>query len=133
MTRAIRQMVPDYLGSRLRHWRKSIGLKGYQLAMKIGISQGSLSDIENNKSLPSAETLAKLHKITGLNIIWLLMGDGPMHRGPDQLTGGESNEEDENLKNLIELITKVYRQGDKEKLAHLEGFLYGADIKKDYY
>lgn len=62
------------LGSRLRAWRKSIPLKAYQLAKLIKISQGSLSDIENNKSLPSADTIYKLWKLTEINVGWLLSG-----------------------------------------------------------
>lgn len=49
--------VAEFLGGRLRKWRKTLPLKSYQLAQLIGISQGSLSDIENNKSLPSAEEI----------------------------------------------------------------------------
>ena len=120
-------MVQEYLGTRLRTWRKSVGLKGFELASKIGISQGSLSEIENNKSLPSAETLAKFYMITNLNIVWLLLGSGCPTRAPDEISGENANEEDKNLLNLIQLLTRVYRQEDKEKLAQLKGFLYGAD------
>jgi len=70
--------VIEGVGTRLKEWRRSRNLKGYQLAEKIHISQGSLSEIENNKSLPSAETIAKLYKYTDLNIIWLLIDKGPM-------------------------------------------------------
>ena len=68
------------LGTRLRQWRKTLPLKSFELAKLIKISQGSLSDIENNKSLPSADTIAKLYLYTDLNIIWLLLGKGPMTR-----------------------------------------------------
>ena len=77
-----------YLGSRLRQWRKGLPLKSFQLAKLIRISQGSLSDIENNKSLPSADTIAKLYQHTDLNIIWLLTGRGPVNKTPQAL-GGE--------------------------------------------
>ena len=64
------------LGTRLRQWRKTLPLKSFELAKLIKISQGSLSDIENNKSLPSADTIAKLYQYSNLNIIWLLLGKG---------------------------------------------------------
>ena len=70
--------VHPKLGSRLRLWRISNGLKGQDLAAQIGISQGSLSDLENNKSHPSANTLAKLHKRSSINIMWLLTNKGEM-------------------------------------------------------
>lgn len=47
-------------GKRLRAWRKSVPLKLMQLSKLIKVSQGSLSDLENDKSLPSATTLANL-------------------------------------------------------------------------
>ncbi len=68
------------LGSRLLQWRKALPLKSFELAKLIRISQGSLSDIENNKSLPSADTIAKLYQHTDLNIIWLLTGRGPIKK-----------------------------------------------------
>ena len=70
-----------FLGHRLRQWRQSVPLKSYELAKLISISQGSLSDIENNKSLPSADTISKIYLNTNINIIWLLTGKGAMKKG----------------------------------------------------
>ena len=124
-----------FLGSRLRQWRKSLPLKAYELAMLIKVSQGSLSDIENNKSLPSADTIAKLYQHTDLNIIWLLTSKGPI-RKTQHAPGGEEpcvNEametygEDPTLNELIQRLVRVYYRGDVEKKSHLVGFLIGAD------
>ena len=82
-------------------------MKSYQLAKLIRISQGSLSDIENCKSLPSADTIAKLYQHTNLNIIWLLTGKAPIRK--TQHAPGEEPAVNEELK------------------AHLIGFLIGAD------
>ncbi len=123
-----------FLGVRLRQWRKSLPLKAYELAKLIGISQGSLSDIENCKSLPSADTIAKLYQHTNLNIIWLLTGKGSIRK--TQHAPGEEpaiNEEleaygeDPNLTELIQRLIRTYYSGDAEKKAHLIGFLTGAD------
>jgi transcriptional regulator with XRE-family HTH domain len=119
-----------HLGQRLREWRKTLHLKSYELAKLIHISQGSLSDIENDKSLPSADTLAKLYQYTNLNIIWLLTGKGNMNRSKGTETAethGEDAIRDQSLKDLIERVTRVYQKGDPEKRAHLQGFLAGAD------
>ena len=127
--------VAKFLGSRLRQWRKSLPLKSFELAKLIKISQGSLSDIENNKSLPSADTIAKLYQHTDLNIIWLLTGGGPIKK-TQQAPGGEEpcvNEametygEDPTLNELIQRLVRTYYRGDAEKKAHLVGFLIGAD------
>ncbi len=126
-----------YLGRRLREWRKTIPLKSYELAKVIKISQGSLSDIENDKSLPSADTLAKLYQHTNINIIWLLTGKGPMTRSEKAGDGegqsdvvqeaAEAYGEDQKLMELIARLVRIYRRGGSEKRAHLIGFLNGAD------
>lgn len=122
------------VGKRMKSWRKHSMLKLVELSKKIRISQGSLSDLENDKSLPSATTIASLCMFTDINIYWLLTGRGPMIRQEPGL-GGEVNfsgefadtMQDQKLKQLIEKVIRVYRKGDVDKRAHLEGFLAGAD------
>ena len=64
------------IGPRIRKWRKTlpIPMKAYQLAKLIKISQGSLSDIENNKSDPSANTIVNLLTLTDIDWCWVLTG-----------------------------------------------------------
>ena len=129
--------VAKNLGTRLRQWRKTLPLKSFELAKLIKISQGSLSDIENNKSLPSADTIAKLYQYSDLNIIWLLLGKGPMFRNRSGASGLDDGTmvqetmqdygEDRKLREAIEKVVRIYRRGNQEKRAHLIGFLNGAD------
>lgn len=49
--------------------------KEYKFAKQIKISQGSLSDILNGNSSPSAETLVRIHNRGKINMIFLLTGD----------------------------------------------------------
>jgi transcriptional regulator with XRE-family HTH domain len=66
------------LGDRLKKWRKSQEhtLKG--ITQLTGCTAGPLSEMENNKSFPSVETLTRFHKKTNLNIMWLLFDEGRM-------------------------------------------------------
>jgi len=64
----------DGVGSRIRMWRKDQGIRGYELARVLKISCGSLSEIENGKSLPSATTLASIHQNTELDVGYVLTG-----------------------------------------------------------
>jgi len=126
-----------FLGDRLREWRRGVPLKSYELAKLISISQGSLSDIENNKSLPSADTISKIYMNTNINIIWLLTGKGAMKKGhlhdderdatPFAYEETEEYGQDQKLKELMEKLVRIYNHGDPEKKAHLMGFLMGAD------
>ena len=107
------------------------------MAKLIKISQGSLSDIENNKSLPSADTISKLYLYSDLNILWLLLGKGPMTRDRSAASGLDDEAliqentqdfgEDRKLREMIEKAVRIYRRGNQEKRAHLIGFLNGAD------
>ncbi|HEY3309880.1 MAG TPA: helix-turn-helix transcriptional regulator [Desulfuromonadaceae bacterium] len=74
------------IGKRIQEYRMSLRLKVGEFARTIGISQGSLSDIENIKTKPSADTLEAIIRNTDINPGWLFTGDGPMRKG-DFLTG----------------------------------------------
>ena len=121
-------------GKRLRAWRKTVLLKLMQLFRLIKVSQGSLSDLENDKSLPSATTLANLSIYTDLNIYWLLTGKGPVYRvlAPEMEKSTEQFRlyedfmfmmQDRKLKGVVEKVIAVYRDGDVKKKAQMQGFL----------
>ena len=130
----IKSGIVKILGVRIRQWRKSILLKSYQLAKLIKISQGSLLDIENSKSLPYADTIAKLYQHNNLNIIWLLTDKGLVRK--TQFTpvkereineGFEALEKIQNLVELIQRLIQTYYRNDEEKKMHLRSFLIGTD------
>ena len=121
-------------GKRLRAWRKSVPLKLMQLSRLIKVSQGSLSDLENDKSLPSATTLANLSIYTDLNILSLLTGKGPVNRklAPELEKSTEQSRlyedfmfmmQDRHLKGIVEKVITLYRQDDGKKKAQIQGFL----------
>ncbi|MBS4068910.1 MAG: helix-turn-helix transcriptional regulator [Sulfurimonas sp.] len=64
------------IGGRIKDYREGKNLKVAAFAALIGISQGSLSDIENGKTKPSAETLVKIVRNTDIDPGWLLTGIG---------------------------------------------------------
>jgi len=72
--RANKKIYLKDVGTRIRQWRKSKGMKIEILAKTLSISQGSLSEIETNKSLPSADTVGAFHYYTDIDIIWMLTG-----------------------------------------------------------
>jgi transcriptional regulator with XRE-family HTH domain len=105
-----------------------------ELSRLIKVSQGSLSDLENDKSLPSATTLANLSLYTDLNIYWLLNGRGPVNRNlvPEMDKSTEQSDlyedfmfmmQDKKLKGVVEKVIAIYRDGDAKKKAQIQGFL----------
>ena len=93
----------------MRQYRKGCGLNGTQLADLINISQGSLSELENNKTLPSADTIASLICYTDLNIRWLLTGEGDVY---NKDTINENLPEE--VRELLEEVKRVLTCGDIE-------------------
>jgi len=101
------------VGKRIREYRKMIGVKGYQFAKTIGISQGSLSDIENENSLPSADTIAKLHQTTPVNIIWVLLGKGSILRMVKEII-------DAPLYKMINQLVRIYFSADMYAIGQIK-------------
>jgi len=62
------------IGHRIRKWRKKAGMKAIELAKLLGMSQGALSEIENEKSTPSAATIVAFMERTDIDIYWMLLG-----------------------------------------------------------
>lgn len=76
------------IGERLRLWRTSRGLTQAGLADCLGVDRTTLRKYETDGTAPNAETLAKLCG-TGLNINWLLTGEGARLRRARQDTLSE--------------------------------------------
>jgi len=56
-------------GRRLKAWRQRRGMKQKVLCEMCKISQGSLSEIETGKSLPSADTIANMIEFTEFPVL----------------------------------------------------------------
>ncbi|MDD2467315.1 MAG: helix-turn-helix transcriptional regulator [Desulfobulbus sp.] len=68
-------VITGKIGDRIKSFRIEKKLTLVQLSDLIGISHGSLSGLENNKSKPSAETLSSFCLYTDIDIKWLLTGE----------------------------------------------------------
>jgi len=77
----------EKIGERIKAFRIREKMTLVQLANLIGISHGSLSGLENNKSKPSAETLSNLCLYTDIDIEWLLTGNKSKKQGKPRILG----------------------------------------------
>lgn len=123
-------------GKRLRAWRKSNSYKLVQFSKKIHVSQGSISDLENDNALPSATTLTNLCLYTEVDPCWLLTGHGPVIRkaASNNGTNDEMEEfmllmQDKRLRKLVRTLVSTYRNGHPRKISLLEGFFAGAEFE----
>ena len=114
------------IGTRIKQRRKELGLKQLQIKELTGISSGNLSEIENNKILPSSLALIALSDALNCSIDWILTGKS--HSNDLHLNERESrllhdfrqldrDEQDEILALLSLKIDKMQRlKGDEEKM-----------------
>lgn len=63
------------LGDRIKIIRKTNRLNQHEFSNLIGISQATLSELEQGKYNPSLETILSIHKVFKTNLSWLLIGD----------------------------------------------------------
>lgn len=67
-------MNTEDIGQRIKKKRKELGLTQLEIRELAGISSGNLSDLENGKKTPSAQTLIALSKVLQCSIDWILTG-----------------------------------------------------------
>lgn len=66
----------DSIGNRIRTVRKENGLTLVTFGERIGITNPSLSAIENGKTNPSTQTVMLICREFGVNETWLRTGEG---------------------------------------------------------
>lgn len=65
------------IGKRVKRIRKMNELNQVEFSKIIGVSQGTLSEIEQDKYYPSTETLMAIYTNYGADIHWILFGRDP--------------------------------------------------------
>ncbi|NIM15875.1 MAG: helix-turn-helix domain-containing protein [Candidatus Aminicenantes bacterium] len=69
---------PEETGSRLRLFRKSRKITIHDLADRIGISKSTISEVERGHTKPPVNFLLAMFNLYGLNVNWVLTGEGKM-------------------------------------------------------
>jgi transcriptional regulator with XRE-family HTH domain len=85
-----------------------------------GLSTGNLSDLENDKFMPSANALISFREVFKVYIDWILTGQSPMTLPKDEtVKEAQSLYLTEEEKAFIE----TYRTIDEEKRRDIQGFI----------
>jgi len=117
----------DTVGKRIRYARKMNNLTLTEVKNLTGLSTGNLSDLENDKFMPSANALISFRKVFNVSIDWLLTGVPPI-----TLAKGEMVKEEQTLylteedRELIE----AFRALDEEKRRDIQGFIHVVNQSK---
>ncbi len=122
------------VGGRLKYWRKVSTLRLVDVAALIRVSQGSLSDLENDKSLPSATTLTGLCQKTDMNICWLLTGEGSMVSKEERFKKESSFVrdlmgwmQDKDFRKTVVKLVNIFEKGSAPQKAQIRGFIAGVE------
>lgn len=102
------------IGRKIREYRLAMGFKLKEFAPLIGISQGALSDIENEKTKPSADTVIAIIRTTEINPWWLLVDQGEMF---DRRRGDTS---DPMTRKVLDLLSRLDEASKKDILKYVE-------------
>ncbi|NOU82944.1 helix-turn-helix domain-containing protein [Paenibacillus sp. LMG 31459] len=87
------------IGDNIRLLRKRMGLTQIDFSKQIGISQGTLSDIEQGHCNPSVETVLSIHEQYGVSLDLILKGSEEDQSAKLHLKDKRNDEEE-----LIEII-----------------------------
>lgn len=93
------------IGERFKTIRKSLEMNQIEFAKKIGISQGTLSDIEKSKFKPSIETVISTSEVFGVTTDWLLKGDSIKFEESEKIPISSK-----------ELLSRILQAINKEKM-----------------
>ena len=125
---------PASVGGRLKYWRKVSALRLADVAALIRVSQGSLSELENDISLPSATTLNGLCQKTDLNIRWLLTGEGSMVSKEEPFKAESSSVrdlmdwmQDKDFRNTVTKLLNIFENGSFAQKARIKGYIAGVE------
>ncbi|KHO63327.1 MULTISPECIES: helix-turn-helix domain-containing protein [Thermoanaerobacter] len=112
----------DTVGERIKYARKKNNLTITALSKLTGLSVGNLSDLENNKSMPSSNALIKLKNALNVSIDWLLTGQQIEYikeEGEKYL----SREELESISEKDKIIFKAFETLPEERKRDIEGYI----------
>jgi transcriptional regulator with XRE-family HTH domain len=100
------------IGSRLKEWRIEEGMTLQELADFIEVSKATLSQIENDKSIPSGQTIIRLTDYPFIEIHWLLTG---RYDDKKEILYGKIEERSIKIKKLEKQNDKLKKQNKKGK------------------
>lgn len=109
------------VGERIRYARKMSNLTLTDVKNFTGLSTGNLSDLENDKFMPSSNSLISFREVFNVSIDWILTGQAPANLSNCQVVKENPipylTDED------IELI-ETYRTLDEDRKRDIKGFIH---------
>lgn len=122
------------LAERLKKAREALGKNQKEMALTVGVSYRSWQGYEDGDNVPGGNVFEALARL-GLNVNWLLTGEGPMKQGEERnVPSGEIDVElHVAVLNVVdELLESTEKQPTQEQKSRLIAALYRlASERKD--
>lgn len=109
------------LGDRIKYVRKKNKMNQVEFAKIIGVSQGTLSELEQDKYKPSIETIILIYKHFKVDLEWLLVN---LNKENSQTNACISKIEDKEVE-LLTLFRKLSTRDEDEIIGIIELKLKG--------
>lgn len=107
------------LAKRLRAFRRKIGdPERDDVAVKIGVSKSALASYERGETEPNASALAAYQREYGLNVLWLLVGDGDMFDDPDNAPAPSAEVDPLLMEQLYKAVERAYKDVGQRPPGH---------------
>jgi len=90
------------IGQRIKQARQTKGIRQNEFAKKLDLHHASMSKIESGDSSTSVENLLKIYQFLGVNLHWLLTGEGTPETPPKGI-------EDEEIIMMLKAFEKSAR------------------------
>lgn len=94
-------------GSRLKAWRQSLGWTQKKFALETEIHDVQIKKYETMVSSPSADVLSRI-ATTGVNLHWLLTGEGEMSVVNHVLSQDDAFESEEEFNEFRTSLNRLY-------------------------
>ncbi len=75
MVAMMNTLIEPTLGMRIREAREMAGLKQGELAERLGVTPGAMSQIESDRNPVTVDRLGEIARLTGRDILWFLPSD----------------------------------------------------------
>lgn len=107
------------LGRRLADVRERLGLEREEMAGLLGnVSASSLANYERGDNVPDAVVLAAYYGCAGVNVVWLLTGNGEMFVDPSAAPPPATAVDPLLMEKLYKAVERVYREAGQRPPGH---------------
>lgn len=118
------------LGDKIKELRKKFGYSQQQLANKMHLTQGAISQWENNLTVPAADQLVSLSQIFGITVDELLGENQIVSKDPWDVETAFSDPQDDSIRIMARGMGRLSPE-NRQKLLDVAKTLFAEDFDEE--